>query len=694
MAQKSAPLCDLMLSVRWSSLATWYSALELWDRSLVAAAVAILFDCLESASLSGRTDCSLHMSLLHQLNSFSKGAINLGPSDYQVSSKNRPMLVARLLNTLRQSKQGAVRGTLSSTSSALAFLPTQAARLLLEAEDVHPVALVFETICGVSFGFGNVLRVLLTPHVTSSFRAVDPIAFAVEVASTFAGIICGMGQLLQLGKCHTGVLMIDFLELCRFAMLSTQQMQLGVLVHSLLSVVASMALLPCSSYMTFEEGISVSSTKQLLVYSYEHIERASNILLDSDESNDAVGNLLVSSVRMATQFARSQHPHARSVSNSIAIDAVVVEVREFVDILASTHQKCDAVTAAKYCAVQAIARLSDVLSYHGNYLDAAQMAFWNMEISPLHQSEAVKSWLEDTVFLRNMTGSVLSVAPLVQQMQCRDSIFHDDLEKRACHLRVKILSSAKMREQKDYSRELRKLLLEVDAALSSTNDFQTGNFLLWTKSTVILGLADCADRQGDLEGTLRCLRECLVFCRKLKGLLAASRSKHCNSCTTTDVFWVALAASSLYPRTVVRQVECLQHLTVVLSRVGDYRKAMSYSETLLSSFGSGLGGGLHGKSSFAELHSFFRLTDSNCLRDLQLRRILLCLRAKSTPLDIVCATDEIQSPFADTQIRDADCFSGSGSLDLEQILVRLQRKQRPELHTPVKACLLTIFLSL
>ena len=675
----TSSLCEYQLSVRWSSLARVYSSLELWDEAILAATLALLFDTLESSVSSRVTDCDHRIDFLRILASSTKGALYFGPFDLPSQLQRRKKSVGKLLRLIQQSNSEHLFDE-NAVPPKFALAPSHAVSSLLEANDGKTLVSIFEARCCINFGFVNVFRVVLTKHAASSFKEVDPGLFASELASTFIEIVAGAGQRLQGGDpkfSRSGYAQISRLAASSACSVGPDDDSgFRAVARALVSVVQSAALLPSKAFLDAGSHISAPAPRtEMIPWSYESISEAACVLSGAKAESTSPMSLLLRSILVATQFARSVHPHVSHCESDI-----VVQARDLVEHLSIKRRGSEMVIAAKNCALWVLARLSDVLSYEGNALEAAQTAFWSQWVAPIDQSEATKSWLSATSFLRVQTESVLAVAPFVSRPDRLDVVDKSavGLEGRSTCLSAALLESASEQSQKDVERSLHELLEDIDHHLSESDGMRScGVFLLWTKSSVLLSLATCVERQGELQRNVAFLGECYAICSKLKLLLASLFSSGSDAQNVSnDNFLSEIAFASLYPRAVVRQIECSHHLATTHSRLGDYRTALGYTESLLRDFGSTfVVAGITGKTELADLLGLFKADQSTCLRVIQLRRIHLTFRMKAATLD------ELHEQFHGTRFEYVDALSArhqqgiaKASLNAEEVFGLLLSK--------------------
>jgi hypothetical protein len=659
--------------------------LGLWEEAIVAATTAILFDIIESATTFGVEERDIRMELLMFLGMSSKGVVSFGPTDSPFLSKRRQNLISKLVRMISQHKQ-AISCDVTPAPPKAALVPSLVVKSLLQANCGESLAGILDDKFGISFSLGSILHGLFTKHSVAHLDTVDLTIFEAEATSAFVLIMNKMGQDTQYDGNDLGFSCSDYRHVFKLVVSSTQR-NFGTehscfqaVVKSLIYVDSSVSLLPWYSMSEFDGlsgsgsvGPNVSSTNTVSALSSEYATKALGMLTDVDQGSPSDWSLILLSVRIAVRIYGLQISNMLQLDTQYdAVSKAFDEIRELARRLEETESVSRLVSAAKYCAMQVTLRLSDALSYEGNDLDAAQTALWSQEIASDISNETMKCWLESTTLLRSVTESVVSIGPILEQSDHHVSIQTADCESSSSRLRVALLCVIGSKEHDSLKKQFLYLLTRIDHEVSEDVDAESVLIFQWTKSTVILGLAEWAERQGDFDSALRYLKECYTVCKDI-GLTLRSRVGHIDApYASSDTWWRNFTIVSLHPRVVVRQMDCLYRLAFVHHRLGDHRKALGYAESLLNGFGARFEGDLGATSSFAQLLLFFKSTPCTNHRERQLRRIFLSLKSKSTPLDLVC--EESQGWLGDSSFLPVQYpqwrEKGSSSHDIEDIFDR------------------------
>ena len=123
---------------------------------------------------------------------------------------------------------------------------------------------------------------------------------------------------------------------------------------------------------------------------------------------------------------------------------------------------------------------------------------------------------------------------------------------------------------------------KLDALLRSTPDSPVDGLdlacSLWTRTTVLLGLAECHDREANMDTMLRVLLQCLQECRVL--------SKELKSIVFFDgnlQFSSDMVARSMVARCSQRRNDCLRKVALAYKSLGDHKPAVQYAVKLCRS---------------------------------------------------------------------------------------------------------------
>jgi len=260
-------------------------------------------------------------------------------------------------------------------------------------------------------------------------------------------------------------------------------------------------------------------------------------------------------------------------------------------------------------------------------IQAAQVASWNMETGGDDSTET-RLWSEAVVFSLSSTATDHPD----KNLPCIIPVNATDTELFAWRLRS-LLKSASYKEVASYRDQLISLTTKVDTMISHSSTREVTKALQWSRTTVILGLADAAERFAEVYLAISLLRRCHEATRKIAESLMKERKPPSSTLQSDVPFWNRIVMATLLIRCTERQICCLRRIGKLYSRVGDHRRADTYAVSLADVTGTKIADGTGRKVSFSENVSYSRLHPCESSREMQIRRSLLCTQGRATALD-------------------------------------------------------------
>ncbi|KAL7576514.1 hypothetical protein ACA910_018013 [Epithemia clementina (nom. ined.)] len=211
-----------------------------------------------------------------------------------------------------------------------------------------------------------------------------------------------------------------------------------------------------------------------------------------------------------------------------------------------------------------LSRYSDWLSYRGDYLEALHLASLNLALGRRCRFLAASFWLESRSLSHvnpnvavpyNIIAMDCSTHEVEKPFDtvCDSRLSSQSIEVEACRIRHKILTAIDNQEN-DFYRE------KLDGLLSSCSEHSDSLSRDWTKSTIILGLADISQKLGDFVGALCYTRKALQLCQKAAGGRSDIHSQHISAIMLSN-----------------RELECLARAALLYADLGDRKKADLYA---------------------------------------------------------------------------------------------------------------------
>ena len=292
------------------------------------------------------------------------------------------------------------------------------------------------------------------------------------------------------------------------------------------------------------------------------------------------------------------------------------------------------------CAIVFLSRFSDWLAYRGDYIEALQHAFANLELGRHCHLHSLIPWLESralshvhpTVAIPNDSFDEKETS----LVDCSGD-YYSSTQQRACRVRTKILSATDTREIAFCRGQLEQLL----ASLSEQSHLLNRE---WARSTVLLALADACHLNGDYVGALGYTRRCLQECQS-----AAGESGTCIS--------IEVSMLMLYNR----EQQCLGRSAYLYAALGDRKRADLYALEYAQHVNLVYNELLDGDLPFCTQ------------REREVKRLMLYLKGRKTSIRNI--SSEIE-PLAREEWKSDDDETNSGLQSVQRNTLQLQEVLR------------------
>ena len=635
-------LSTLQLSLRWSYLSSIYSSLELGEDAILTAVTALLFDIMEASSEAEETDAQLE--LLSFLGQASKGVVSFGPSSSLLVSQRRQNLVTRLVKLiLNHQEENPMEHMTTQPKSALT--PPLVVKSLLQSRSGEPLSAVLGERCGISFSLGSILRCVITSHSIMDMGTIGCRVFVTEAVSALLLLLDRLGQ--KIVPSGVNSLLEDYKVTTKLAASLIRQNFSSeeewapaflAIARSLTNVVASVSLLP-KDLLGCIDGApvhvrhrgSTADTTACLIFA----KGAEKVISEAVDSPSPDWNALLLSVRNSISLLTVYLGNARDGNCQIdQVRNVFEETRHLVSAFKAASSPSPFLVAASHCIARLASRLSDLLSFEGHGLPAAESAIWSKTVAASFSSEDAHAWLESTVRLRSIAESVVCVAPTFLQSGRRSAALRD-CESEAVSVRVALRHSNDKAEIQELRSTCIALLSRVEDEISYNEGDGSIVVILWARTTILLGLAECEEFLAGLDASASYLKQAFEACKEVESSAASHVGSSAGQQCDSDSWWLESAIASIHPRVAVRQYFVLHKLSNLQRRMGNYRKAFAYAESALARFGSTRIQGIESKSTLEEYLDAFQSVSKAHFRDRQLTRLVLSLKISVLPLDQV-----------------------------------------------------------
>jgi hypothetical protein len=636
-------LATLKISSRFHFLATLYKGLDLVDESVLSLILALRFDVMEASQIQSDDDPQVRLG--SSLLSCTMDVVCKGSSEDRPSSMSgqRIGLVAMLMHMRTRMSSSCSTGD----GSALSKLTLcQALDQLLES--VLPVEMngFLEPIeprrDADAMNLGVALDVMFgSDDAMTQAQQSNPEMFLSEKAIVEVDLMVKMGQELQqqyteVSNDEKTTTLSEFEAVCAKAQETICQMETNDLnsiniIRALLFTAASVCLISCHSYLDFDRWCTqfcdssqrFDAVDPCFRLAVKYAGLAVSVLDEPTSSSRRWGHF-ATSLRASLKlfyFQLSCMNQPSRVSHDFDLNAIKVLV-DSLDLANAVSPEL--ASLSRRCTMTLLSRLCGLFALKGEDLCAVQVAKWNFDATRTEPIDP-QSWFKANVFSRLTSDSVAAGFVLGSE-----STVSGSPEERACALRLAVRDS--IDDVGTIQDQFALLLKNLDGSCDVDSSVMT-SLRRWTRTTVLLGLSECAERSGALEMALRIRQECFAECRNISSMHRRTRRSKKKEKSSLP-FWTHVAFSSLATRCTERQVDCLQGVALLYSQLGDHRKAADYAMLALVPEVKEFTG-LTAKSSFSEILCMLRNVPPENCQDIRSRRFLLRLKSKASPLDLV-----------------------------------------------------------
>lgn len=620
----------LTISSRFVCLSTVYKSLQLYDEAIIATSLALTFDAIEVSETTPNINFRDPLAnLVVSLVNCSKDVIVMATKhDDRAISELRMGLARSLVQMLAERKRSIYRPRRLHKSELVSLAPGQAIELLMNAVSVDAdIVDLFEERCGVEFCLGGICETFFGISFARPQQQSKPFALLVEHTKTIIGIMVKLANVFRQGGNtlpeETTVSFADYHLCCQMAEtnileICSEDKSASEVLICLLFVVASVSLL-FHPIFNYKSG-NVGAHGHLI----EKYALAAQIAIKMSTHTNQ-WKLLTSAVSLAVDFYAAQISNADQQAYKCYREKLIPIMR-VVESLNTADEKSQVfVSIITRGLVTLLSRLCCVSAQDGEVLHAAQFSIWNLDVAKMDGADQ-HSWFEATSLSRMVPDFVAPIR-LVHQ-DSLPSLQPASLELRACRLRLMLLDTENFCNVDLIQSNFISSLADVDS-MNQSNENEL--LLRWTRSTILLGLSECAEKSANFELALRFSKQCFEECKTVTTFLKTLRGSLFSS---QDQFWIKVAVSSLPILCIERQVQCLERLAHHHSRLHDHRKAIEYALLAANPATIEILGPLT-QLSFAEILDILRANPSESCQDTRTRRLILRLKTQSYPLDKV-----------------------------------------------------------
>lgn len=628
-------LPTLKISGRLAFVATIYKSLDLIDESILATMLALLYDSIE-VSIAHLSTTDKSYDIIMWLSNLTENVVVLAStiSNQNPLSEQRLGLQSSLLQLLmKHGRSNTVPESIDS-SKISAMNPSAFVDLLLDSLDDcnnESFNIKFEEHCNVPFNLGTMLPLLITNKAIPRRDEFDKYRVIMEYVKLMTELIVRFGHLLQ---CHErdvtdsrAASINDYYSMCRFTESLISKLIFDdslPLALSMMNLVASISLVSAHPTFKFDDWMADSFSKGTHRGTIGYIKTA-KMFADKGYST-LEGSNACDSMSFATLTAIDLYRYQLSrlqAGESHHID--MRRLQEFYD-RADFLQLMDGNKTLsftwQFCIINTLSRLCMQQYLEGEELHAVQIASWICSTAREVGKEA-SVWFESILLTLISETSIVAIRP----MDTKSFSHPVKFEEKACKLRLYARDA-------DYSlgyieSHFQSLLDTLhDSSSNFGSDFD--EIVLWSKTTVYLGLSECAENQGCLESSMIYLKKCFEGCRFIVSELKRRKSRS----ELSYAAWYLTALTYISLSCLKRQVKCLYKTALLYHRMGNYRKSIEYSFTALNS-PSLEEAGLTSKSTFAEAVSLARQCPARDSHETMVRRLYLRLKSLACSFDIV-----------------------------------------------------------
>jgi Peptidase family C50 len=658
-------ISTLKISNRFILISSLYKSLNMVDECIIATVSALMFDAVE-LSMCDTPNKNQNTGLLAWLADLTENVIGTNSaSKDNARSAHRIGLQNSLVNLFLKRKQSKLETV--GDSKLYAMTPARTIDLLLDSmndDDRNSCCDKFEQRFSAPFNIGTIVQVFLSKHAIPLHQNCNQTIY-VELFKIVMELVVRVGRSLQ--RIETDITDEKAASLANHSCLSRLaeslllQFENEATIHlevtrAMVNIVASISLMSSHPSFVFEGWIVNPFSKMKRNGPTVHIDSAlkfankAHAVLKTNSKKDTDLDPVSCAIHSALDLYRYQLSciqEQRFVSCMIDIKRLQALLESIVRV---PFRGPTFGLAWKPCLIYTLSRLCGMFTLEGEGLKALQVAKWSLDASLGDETDACV-WFESVALSLLASNSVVSVRAVENCARATDKTL--DYEVQCCRLRLLIRDLTNNSSLISFQSQFRSLLNELHERCDKSYFHRLG---LWTRTTIYLGLSECAERQGDLETSLDCLKKCFEFCRELTENSRQNQEKESRDDTLACPFWIKVALIQIPVCCLARQAECLVKTAALYSRLGDYRRSVEYSFSALVSPAIEASG-CNSRTTFAELVLLTRNCPLQNSREATSRRLLLRFKSLASPLDWVLEVfrkDEDQ-PYLSSVAFDQGC---------------------------------------
>lgn len=556
------PHASHQLGNRFSFLASLYKERGNIDEALFCTMTGLLFDIIEEEA----RDCVNHEGeLVILLSCLTKGLIPTNDStlDIPKDKSGRVKEVVRLLR--HHSLHFCGRGEVVCDSPSVLSI-TGAIDLLVSRDDTTDFSEKFRKTAGTNFHFQTLLQALFLNLDSSS-------QYFSSALSILSSVLVLLGNEIQRDD-QSSVIAIfkDLLSyIDEWIRDSHMRQSMKDVILNLLHAASAVSLTSKSlppDFTNWVKAVYLDSGRRELATHVLALSVAPRDDLHSTDEWLQFGEC----VSIATELFKTQLELHSVETDVVANYDRLYFIQDKAKAIVEATQGQEMITRlARFCALSVLLRLCDLFSLNGDdigSIDAAGFARFHAD-----NDDTLVKWLGSTTLSSQATDRIAH-GRLLCNHGVNDSTRNVGAEIEACSFRLQACRCGD-----DAVLSVRN---KLDALLRSTPDSPVDGLdlacSLWTRTTVLLGLAECHDREANIDTMLRVLLQCLQECRVL--------SKELKSIVFFDgnlQFSSDMVARSMVARCSQRRNDCLRKVALAYKSLGDHKPAVQYAVKLCRS---------------------------------------------------------------------------------------------------------------
>jgi Peptidase family C50 len=629
----------LKISNRFTLISSIYRSLNMLDEAIVATIVALLFDAVEVAS--SVTACSNSpVSLFSWLASMTENIVDTGTLTDVSRSEQRIGLQSACINLFLKRKNVSCQIDVEPDGNSSVLTPTKAIdRLLASFHDSNSCD-IFEQNCYLPINLGSLMRSVFSFRTVSSFPKDRQYLVQMELLKISVDMMFRVGSVLQ-GKWNveTSVTPSDHADLCLLAesLLKTTGAEAAIntdMLGAMINIVASVSMVSSHSYISLEslllsQAQGIRRKKAPFVnHAEDYATKAKTMSARALEKYTDLDPIAFS-VDLALDLYRYQLSRM-CLDQSVPFQLEFKRLLSFLDnIQGRATMETSFALAWKHCLRSTLSKLCGMFSLEGEGFLSLQFAKWNLDVCRTSDCD--------------FDGQIWSESVLLSLLSTNSVVARSDFEKvngsiplealiQSCRLRLFLRGQTDKASLLDSQNRFFAILDDLkEYEVAPDNVLQ--DIVLWTRSTIFLGLAECSERQGHFQMSQNHVRRCFETCKDLCATVKRNKVS-LSSGASSHPFWMRASVSIILLHCSQRQTECLLRIAYIQSRLGDYRQSVEYSFSALMTPALEAAG-LDLKRTFAESVTLTRTFPALSSQEALCRRVFLRYKSKASPQDLV-----------------------------------------------------------